>query len=139
MSRRRIPISALAERELGNCCAEGLDARRTRLRLARCGTVLSERSVCRRMKERREAEAAEQRRARDLEAIGRGFGAVQIGATGATEILRTSVPDWRDRQAATLRELLEQFLKRPTGRLYAALAVGLHSFLLSEVLEKRDA
>ena len=81
-------------------------------------------------------EATEHRRARDLEAIGRGLGAVQIGATGAADILRASLPDWRSKQAAMLRELLQQFLECPTGGLFAGLAVGLHAFLLSATLSE---
>jgi hypothetical protein len=82
-------------------------------------------------------------RVADLEAIGRGLGSVQIGTTGAAELLRSSAPDWRRKQAGILRDLLEQFLERPNGELYSGLAVGLHALLLgvklSESLERRDA
>jgi hypothetical protein len=132
-------LSAVAERELENCLREGLNSKKTRLRLARHGVVLSERSICRRLTALR----AEQSRIRDLEAIGRGLGSVQIGATGAAEILRASMPDWRRKQAGILRDLFQAFLEHPTGELYSGLAVGLHAFFLgarlSEGLERPDA
>jgi hypothetical protein len=116
-----------------------LNSIKTRLRLVRCGTVLSQRSICRRLAALR----AEQLRVSDLEAIGRGLGSVQIGATGAAEILRASAPDWRRKQAGILRDLFQAFLEHPTGELYCGLAVGLHAFLLgarlSEGLERPDA
>jgi hypothetical protein len=100
---------------------------------------MSDRTVVRYMAKLR----AEQRRIADLEAIGRGLGSVQIGATGAAEILRASVPDWRRRQAGILRDLFQQLLEGPTGEMYSGLAVGLHAFLLgarlSEGLERPDA
>jgi len=100
-------------------------------------TVARWAASCRAEQERsREAAEAEQRRIRGLEAVGRGLGSVQIGAAGASEILRASVPDWRERQAVILRDLLHQFLERPTGDLYSGLAVGMHAFLLSSMLSE---
>jgi len=100
------------------------------------GVEVAERTVSRWLARERAEQEIEQRRARDLEAIGRGLGSVQIGATGAADILRASLPDWRSEQAAILRELLQQFLERPTGGLYSGLAVGLHAFLLSVTLSE---
>lgn len=125
-------LGAVAERELENCFREGLNSMKTRLRLARCGVVLSRRSICRRLA----AVRAEQRRIADLEAIGRGLGSVQIGATGAAEILRSSAPDWRRKQTGALRDLFQQFLEHPNGELYCGLAVGMHAFLLSATLSE---
>jgi hypothetical protein len=132
-------LSRAVQAELKQCLQEGLTARKTRLRLAVHGAAMSDRTVVRYMAKLR----AEQRRIADLEAIGRGLGSVQIGATGAAEILRASVPDWRRRQAGILRDLFQQFLEGPTGEMYSGLAVGLHAFLLgarlSEGLERPDA
>ncbi len=143
MTRNRLRLSAIAERELENCCNEGLTADKTRLRLARCGAALSVRTTARRIAAWREGQAllqeneeAEQRRTRHMEAIGRGLGSVAIGVTGAADILRVSLPDWRNKQAGALRDLLEQFLKAPTSDLYSGLAVGMHAFLLSTLLSE---
>jgi hypothetical protein len=99
---------------------------------------MSDRAVTRHMAKLR----GEERRVRELEAIGRGLGSVQIGATGAAEILRASAPDWRRKQSGILQDLFQRFLEHPSGELYSGLAVGLHSFLLSttlsEALERSD-
>jgi len=141
MSHRRMRLSAAAERELGNCCAEGLSARQARLRLARCGAVLGERTTARCMQEwrakqaqLREDEAAEQRRLRGMEAVGRGLASVRVGTAGVAEILESSAPGFRQKQADALRDLVGQFLERPTAGLLCGLSVGLHSFLLGAAL-----
>jgi hypothetical protein len=86
---------------------------------------------------------AEQRRVSELEAIGRGLGSVQIGVTGAAEILRASAPDCCRKQAGMLTVLFQQFLEAPTGELYSGLATGMYAFLLgaklSQGLERSDA
>jgi hypothetical protein len=125
-------MSPKIESEVSRLCAEGLTAHQIRLRLTLSGIVLSERSICR----YRASIRAEKRRVRDLEAIGRGLGSVQIGTVGAAEILRASAPDWRQKHAGVLRDLFAQFLDAPSGELYCGLAVGLHAFLLSSALSK---
>lgn len=136
-SMERLPQAARAE--LMQCFQAGLGTHQTRLRLALRGVMLAERTVSRYLTKLR----AEQRRIAGLEAIGRGLGSVQIGATGAAEILRTGVPDWRRKQAGVLQDLFQQFLAHPSGDLYCGLAVGMHAFLLSaalsEALERPDA
>ena len=77
---------------------------------------------------------AEKRHISDMEAIGRGLGSVQIGATGTAEILRASAPDWRRKQVGALNVLFQQFLEAPTGELYSGLAVGMHAYLLGAKL-----
>ena len=79
---------------------------------------------------------AEKRHISDMEAIGRGLGSVQIGATGTAEILRASAPDWRRKQVGALNVLFQQFLEAPTGELYSGLAVGMHAFLLGAKLSE---
>jgi hypothetical protein len=132
-------LSRVAQAELKQCTQEGLTSHKTRLRLAVHGVMVSEHTASRYLGKLR----AEQRRVSELEAIGRGLGSVQIGVTGAAEILRASAPDWRRKQAGILRVLFQQFLEGPTGELYSGLAVGMHAFLLgaklSEALERSDA
>ncbi|HEY1218136.1 MAG TPA: hypothetical protein VGF03_04305 [Bryobacteraceae bacterium] len=141
-------LSAAAERELANCCDEGLSAGETWMRLRRCGVALGERTVARyilawrtKQAQLREAEAAEQRRLREMEAVGRGLASVRLGTAGVAEILESSAPGFRQKQADALRDLVGQFLERPTAGLLCGLSVGLHSFLLgaamAESLERR--
>ncbi|MDR3702002.1 MAG: hypothetical protein P4L56_20305 [Candidatus Sulfopaludibacter sp.] len=93
--------------------------------------------------ETRQTEIAQQERVREFEAIGRGLGSVHIGTAGAAEILQAAAPDFHQKQAAMLRDLFQQYLERPTPNLLCGLSVGLHAFLLSEVLteslRERDA
>jgi len=149
MPQRRIPVSTLAERELGNCCAEGLSALQARLRLVQCGVVLSERTISRRMQDwrvkqaqLRQAEAAGQRRLLEMEAIGRGLASVRLDAAGVVETLTVAAPEFRRKQADTLRDLLRQFLECPTAELLCGLSVDLYAFLvgaaLAESLGRRD-
>lgn len=123
--RSRLPITVTSE--LRRLYMEGATTRQIRLSLAANGMRISERSINRYQQDARD----EQRRARDLESIGRGLGSVRIGAAGAAEILRECAPGWRAKQAGVLGDLLQQFLKHPTSELYAGLATGLYSFLLS--------
>jgi hypothetical protein len=109
--------------------------------LIRCGATLATRTVARRLSEcraererAREMDAAERRRVLELEAIGRGLGSVQLGITGAAEILQASLPDWREKQSATLRDLFAQFQKAPSADLFSGLVVGLYAILLGRTL-----
>ena len=135
--RRRISrglekLSRAVRAELAQCVEQGLTAAQTRRRLAIHGAARPERTISRLLA----AVRAEQRRISDLEAIGRGLGSVQIGATGAAEILRASAPDWRRKQVGALNVLFQQFLEAPTGELYSGLAVGMHAFLLGTKLSE---
>jgi hypothetical protein len=91
----------------------------------------------------READAAEQRRTRDMEALGRGLASVHLGTAGVVEILQSSAPGFREKQCDAIRQLLAQFLERPTAELLCGLSVGMHSYLLgsalSEALEMLNA
>ena len=82
-----------------------------------------------------------QRRLREMEAVGRGLASVRLGTAGVAEILESSAPGFRQKQADALRDLVGQFLERPTAGLLCGLSVGLHSFLLgaamAESLERR--
>ena len=130
MPGHRTQLGTVAERVLQQCIAEGVSGRQARLRLHRCGVMLSERSVCRRLAEMRRA----QQRLRDLEAIGRGLASVQIGAAGAAEILRVSLPGARIKQAEMLRGLFNQFLQQPTAEGYAGIVTGMFSYLVGAQL-----
>ncbi len=125
-------LSRAVRAELAQCVEQGLTAAQTRRRLAIHGAARPERTISRLLA----AVRAEQRRISDLEAIGRGLGSVQIGATGAAEILRASAPDWRRKQVGALNVLFQQFLEAPTGELYSGLAVGMHAFLLGTKLSE---
>ena len=141
---KRAPIILLpsvAQAELHRCVEAGLSARQARLRLVRCGVAMSERSASRWLAECRleriraaEAEASERRRLLEFEAIGRGLGSVQLGTTGAAEILRASVPGSSEKQRAAVRDLFEQFLRTPKAESFTGLVVGLHALLLSQAL-----
>ena len=137
-------LSATAQAELLRCVEEGLTARQARLRLVRCGVAMSERSVSRRLAECRverrriaEAEVSERRRLAEFEAIGRGLGSVQIGTTGAAEILRASVPGLREKQCSAVSGLFEQFLRTPKAEMFTGLVVACHAILLSQALTDR--
>lgn len=134
-------LPAVARAELVRCVEENLTAGQARLRLIRCGVPMACRTVSRRLAEIRAEQQhnalerqAEQRRIAELEALGRGLGSVQIGATGAAEILPAYTPEWRERQAATLRDLFEWFLQQPRAAVFTGLVVGLHALLLSHTL-----
>jgi hypothetical protein len=128
------PLSEVAQAELARCVNEGLTARQARLRLIRCGATLGERTISRRMLQYR----ADQQRHRELEAIGRGIGSVQIGATAANELLRASVPGWRQKQATAIRSIFDEFLREPAADLFAGIVVGCHALLLAHQLEDRN-
>ncbi len=124
------PLPAVARAELERCVEENLSARQTRLRLIRCGAAISERSVSRWILQCR----AEHKHLRDLETIGRGLGSAQLGNAGAVEILRASLPEWREKQSAILRDLFAQFQKAPSADLFSGLVVGLYAILLGRTL-----
>ena len=123
-------ISREARAELERCVRNGLTAHGTRLRLELRGVVIPDRTATRWMEKVR----SEERRVRDLEAIGRGLGSVQLDATAAAEALRVNLPGWRQKQAGVLRDLFAEFLNRPTAVGYCGLVVGLNAILLGSTL-----
>ena len=138
MSNRRA-IPPKAEAELNRCCEEGLTAHQTRLRLALIGVAVAERTVSRYMTKWR----ADRDRVRGLREIGVGVGSVHANLGAIADVIRTSVPGWRKKQAAMLRGLFEQFLQQPTAEAFTAVVIGAHALVISDALsnafEVKDA
>jgi hypothetical protein len=130
VSNRRV-IPPKAEAELNRCCEEGLTAHKARLRLALRGAEASDRTVARYMTKWR----ADRNRDRELREIGVGVGSVHANLGAIADVIRASVPGWRERQTATLRELFEQFLKQPTVGAFTAVVVGGHALVISQALD----
>lgn len=135
--KRAIPPKA--HPELDRCCEEGLTAHEARLRLARGGVSLAERTVGRYMAGWRR----HQERVRELREIGVGIGSVHANLGAIADTIRTSVPGWREKQAAMLRGLFEQFLRQPTAEAFTAVVIGTHALVISHALanafEVKDA
>ena len=123
MSIKRWAIPSKAEAELSRCCEEGLSAHKTRLRLALIGVAAAERTVARYMAKWR----ADRIRVRELREIGVGVGSVHADLGAIANVIRTSAPGWREKQAAMLRGLFEQFLKQPTAEAFTAVVIGAHA------------
>jgi hypothetical protein len=138
MPNHRITLPAVAQRELERCCTEGLTARQARLRIARCGVVLTERTTVRRMSKWRTNQAqlqaqlrANAARSRELREIGIGIGSVHANLGAISQVVRNSAPGWRDHHAAVLREQFAQFLREPTPEGFTAITVGTYTLLIS--------
>jgi hypothetical protein len=127
----RSTLPPVAQRELERCCEEGLTARQTRLRLARCGVVLADRTITRRMATWRAEHAATETRTRELREIGVGIGSVHANLGAIAQVVRTTAPGWRDHHAAILREQFAQFLREPTPEGFTAITVGTYTLLIS--------
>jgi hypothetical protein len=141
MGNTKIPPNAMDE--VARCCRDGLTAHKARLRLLLVGVGAADRTVTRWMaswreeqKRGRQAEAAEQSRLREMEAVGRGLASVQLGSSGLVDLLKVYAPGYRQRQAGALIELVRQFLERPTPELLCNISVGLHSYFLSSALSE---
>jgi hypothetical protein len=127
-SRRAIP--PIAEPEVNQYCEQGLTAHQIRLRLELRGISASERAINRYAAARR----ADQRRLRELWAIGAGVGSVHANFGAIADVIRTSAPGWRETQAAVLRDLFTEFLRRPTAEGFTGVVVGAHALLVSASL-----
>jgi hypothetical protein len=138
MPNHRVTLPAVAQRELERCIREGLSARQTRLRLARCGVVLTERTTTRRMSEWRAHQAqlqaqlrANEARARELREIGVGIGSVHANLGAIAQVVRNTAPGWREQHAAILREQFAQSLREPTPEGFTTITVGTYTLLIS--------
>lgn len=134
MPQRRITLPTVVERELKACCTEGLSAGQTRLRLMRCGVVLTERTTARRMTAWRASQErlrANEARLREFREIGRGIGSVHANLGAIAQVVRSSAPGWREQHAVVLREQFAQFLREPTPEGFTAVTVGTYTLLIS--------
>jgi len=127
----RIHLAAPVEHELASACLEGLSAKQTQLRLERCGVVLSERTVTRRMSEWKAA----QHRNQQLQQLGIGIGSVHADIAAITGTMQTAAPEWRQNHIAALRSSFEQFVDAPSAERFTAVVVQCYTLLISSNLQ----
>lgn len=127
----RIRLTAPVEHELASACLEGLSAKATQLRLVRCGVVLSERTIARRMSEWRAA----QHKNEYLRQLGIGIGSVHADIAAVTATLQTAAPEWRANHVAELRSQFDVFLQEPTPARFTTVVVQCYTLLISSTLQ----
>jgi hypothetical protein len=124
-------IGSPAEHELASACLEGLSAKQTQLRLVRCGVVLSERTIARRMSEWRAA----QHQNEYLHQLGIGIGSVHADIAAVTATMQTAAPEWRQHHVTELRTQFDQFLQEPTSARFTTVVVQAYALLISSTLQ----
>jgi hypothetical protein len=127
----RIRLTAPVEHELASACLEGLSAKAAQLRLVRCGVVLSERTVARRMSEWRAA----QHKNEYLHQLGIGIGSVHADIAAAAATMQTAAPEWREHAITALRSSFDQFVGAPTSERFTAVVVQSYGLLISTSLQ----